>query len=133
LYAPSVADDQEVCRWYARLERSSATPKAAQTLARMNYAIDVRHVLPTIAVPTLVLHRTGEILNVEHGRFLARHIKGAKYVEFSGRDHIPWVGDSNSILGEIESFLTGQRRDIESETDRVLATILFRSRNRYSR
>jgi pimeloyl-ACP methyl ester carboxylesterase len=99
----------------------------------MNYAIDVRHVLPTIAVPTLVLHRTGEILNVEHGRYLAHHIKGAKYVEFSGRDHIPWVGDSNSILGEIESFLTGQRRDIESETDRVLATILFRSRNRYSR
>ena len=91
----------------------------------MDYAIDVRHVLPTIGVPTLVLHRTGDAINVEHGRYMARHIKGAKYVEQPSMDHLPWVGNSNSILGEIESFLTGQRREIETDSDRVLATILF--------
>ena len=125
-FAPSLSDDQELRKWCGRLERSSASPGAAQTLLRMNYAIDVRHVLPTIGVPTLVLHRTGDLaVNVEHGRQMARHIRGAKYVEFVSPDHSPWVGDSNSILGEIESFLTGQRREIETESDRVLATILF--------
>jgi pimeloyl-ACP methyl ester carboxylesterase len=124
-YAPSLAGDQELRRFLGRLERSSASPGAAQTLLRMNHAIDVRQVLPTIGVPTLVLHRTGDVINVEHGRYMARHIRGANYVEFPGMDHLPWVGDSNSILGEIETFLTGQRRDIESESDRVLATILF--------
>jgi class 3 adenylate cyclase len=123
--SPSVADNQELRRWVARFERSSASPGAVQTLQRMNHAIDVRHVLATIGVPTLVLHRTGEAINVEHGRYLARHIRGAKYVEFPGIDHVPWFGDSNSVLGEIESFLTGQRRTIDTESDRVLATILF--------
>jgi class 3 adenylate cyclase/pimeloyl-ACP methyl ester carboxylesterase len=126
LYAPSVAGDQERRRFMGRLERSSASPRAAQTIMRMDYAIDVRHVLPTIGVPTLVLHRTGDLtVNVEHGRYMARHIKGAKYVELPGIEHVAWFGDSNSILGEIESFLTGQRRNIESDSDRVLATILF--------
>jgi class 3 adenylate cyclase len=92
---------------------------------RMNHGIDVRHVLPTIGVPTLILHRTGDALNVEHSRYLARHIKEAKYTEFPGIDHNPWVGDPNSVLGEIEAFLTGRRREIETESDRVLATILF--------
>jgi class 3 adenylate cyclase len=92
---------------------------------RMNHGIDVRHVLPTIGVPTLILHRTGDAINVEHSRYLARHIKEAKYTEFPGIDHNPWVGDPNSVLGEIEAFLTGQRREIETESDRVLATILF--------
>ena len=73
-----------------------------------------------------MLHRTGDLsVNVELGRYMARHIRGAKYVEFPSPDHVPWVGDSNSILGEIESFLTGQRRESETESDRVLATILF--------
>ena len=92
---------------------------------RMNHGIDVRHVLPTIGVPTLILHRTGDAINVEHSRYLARHIKEAKYTEFPGIDHNPWVGDPNSVLGEIEAFLTGRRREIETESDRVLATILF--------
>lgn len=123
---PSVTDDQELRSWFARFERSSASPGAAQTVMRMNYAIDVRQVLSTIGVPTLVLHRIGDLLvGVEHGRYLARHIKGARFAEFPSADHVPWVGDSNSILGEIESFLTGQRRDVETESDRVLATILF--------
>jgi pimeloyl-ACP methyl ester carboxylesterase/class 3 adenylate cyclase len=125
LSCPSVVDYQETRRILGRFERSSATPGAARTAMRMAYSIDVRHVLPTIGVPTLVLHRTGDVVNVEHGRYLAQNIRGAKYVEFPGRDHFPWVGDSNSLLGEIESFLTGQRRDVDSESDRVLATILF--------
>jgi len=125
MYCPSVADDPEVRSFFGRLERSSATPGAVQTLQRMNRDIDVRHVLPTISAPTLVLHRIGDTVNVEHGRYLARHIKQARYVEFPGIDHNPWVGDANSILGEIETFLTGQRREVESETDRVLASILF--------
>src|SRR5262249_18013602 len=125
-FAPSLADDQELRRWVGRFERSAATPRAMQTLLRMNQAIDVRHVLPAIGVPTLVLHRTGDLpVDVENDRYMARHIRGAKYVEFPSPDHVPWVGDSNSILGEIESFLTGQRRESETESDRVLATILF--------
>jgi class 3 adenylate cyclase len=126
IYCPSVADDPELRTFLGRLERSSATPGAAQTLVRMSYAIDVRHVLPTINVPTLVLHRTGDLpVNVENGRYIARQIRGAKYVELVSPDHLPWVGDSHSILGEIETFLTGQRREVETESDRVLATILF--------
>jgi class 3 adenylate cyclase/pimeloyl-ACP methyl ester carboxylesterase len=125
LAAPGLADDQETRRFLGRLERSSASPGAVQTLLSMNQAIDVRHVLPTISVPTLVLHRNGDAINVEHGRYIACHIGGAKYVEFPGMDHLPWVGDSNSILGEIESFLTGGRREIEPDFDRVLATVLF--------
>jgi class 3 adenylate cyclase/pimeloyl-ACP methyl ester carboxylesterase len=124
-FMPSLAGDQDLRRLFGRTERASSSPGAAQDLIRMNHGIDVRHVLPTIGVPTLVLHRTGEVLNVEHGRYLAQHIKGAKYVEFPGIDHNPWAGDASSILGEIESFLTGRRREVETESDRVLATILF--------
>jgi len=126
LFCPSVAGNEELRKFVGRLERASASPGAARTITLMSSSIDVRHVLPTIGVPTLVLHRTGDLpVNVEHGRYMARQIKGAKYVEFIGPDHLPWVGDSNSILGEIEGFLTGQRRDTETESDRVLATILF--------
>jgi class 3 adenylate cyclase/pimeloyl-ACP methyl ester carboxylesterase len=124
-FMPSLAGDEELRKLVGRTERASATPGAALTIMRMNHGIDVRHVLPTIGVPTLVLHRTGDVINVEHGRYLARHINGAKYVEFPGIDHNPWVGDANSLVGEIESFLTGRRREIETESDRVLATILF--------
>src|SRR5262249_61651736 len=93
---------------------------------RMTHAIVVRRVLPVLGVPTFVLHRPGALpVEVKNDRYMARHIRGAKYVEFPSPDHVPWVGDSNSILGEIESFLTGQRRESETESDRVLATILF--------
>jgi len=125
-YSPSLAGDEELRKLQGRFERASASPAAARTLLFMNQSTDARHVLPTIGVPTLVLHRTGDrAVNVEHGRYLARHIKGAKYVELPGIDHNPWVGDVNSIVGEIQAFLTGERREIEHELDRVLATILF--------
>jgi len=125
-FSPSLAGDEELRKFVARVERASASPGAVRDMIRQIQAIDARPVLPTIGIPTLILHRTGDLaVNVEHGRYLARHIKGAKYVELPGIDHQPWVGDANSILGEIETFLTGGRREIEPDLDRVLATVLF--------
>jgi class 3 adenylate cyclase len=90
----------------------------------MNGLIDVRHVLPAVRVPTLVLHRVGDrAIAVQNGRYLADHLDGAHYVELPGEDHLPWVGDQDSILDEAEEFLTGVRRG--PEPDRVLATVLF--------
>jgi pimeloyl-ACP methyl ester carboxylesterase len=123
-FAPGAVQDERFKRWWARHERLGASPGAAIALMRMNSEIDVRHVLPTIRVPTLVLHRTGDVtVNVEAGRYQAAHIHGAKYVELPGVDHLPFVGDADSVLDEIEEFLTGVRSVPES--DRVLATVLF--------
>jgi class 3 adenylate cyclase len=90
----------------------------------MNLEIDVRHVLPAIRVPSLVLHRSNELL-VEVGcaRYMAEHIPGAKYVELPGVDHLPWVGDVDALVGEIQEFLTGARA--VTEPDRLLATVMF--------
>src|SRR5262249_7688940 len=111
-FMPSLAGDEELRKLFGRTERASASPGAAQVLMRMNHGIDVRHVLATIPGATVRLDRKGESrIKGEDGRYLARHIEGAKYVEFPGKDHAPWVGDANSLIGEIESFLTGQRRE----------------------
>lgn len=121
--APSRANDPQFCKWWATYLRMGASPGAALALTRMNAEIDIRPVLPAIQVPTLVLHRTGDAtLRVEEGRYLAEHIPGAKFVELPGEDHLPFVGDQESILGEIEEFLTGVR--YATEVDRVLATVL---------
>lgn len=102
----------------------SASPAAAATLARMNGDIDVRHVLPAIRVPTLVLHSVNDqTVNVGAGRYVAERIPGAKYVELQGADHVPWLSDADVIADEIEEFLTGARHS--PEADRVLATVLF--------
>jgi len=90
----------------------------------MNAEIDIRHVLPAIGVPTLILHRHGDrLIDVGSGRYMAGQIPGAKYVELPSEDHLPWVGDAEAALDEIEEFLTGVRH--EPEPDRVLATVLF--------
>jgi class 3 adenylate cyclase len=90
----------------------------------MNAAIDVRDILPALHVPTLVLHRSGDrAVGVGQGRYLAEHIPGARFVELPGDDHHWWVGDSESIVNEIQEFVTGERA--VSEPDRVLATVLF--------
>ena len=124
LFAPSVAHEKRFREWWARLLRLAASPAAAIALLRMLVEIDVRPVLPTIRVPTLVLHCTGDrVVNVEHGRYLGRHIPNAKYVELPGTDHFPYLGDADAILAEIEEFLTGVRP--LPEPDRVLATVLF--------
>lgn len=123
LRSPSLAQDERYRQWWARLLRSSASPAAAARLMRMNMEIDVRHVLPAVRVPTLVLHSIHDaVIPIGAGRFLAEHIPGAKLVELRG-DHVPWGGDRELIADEIEDFLTGARHSAES--DRVLATVLF--------
>jgi len=124
LWAPSVADNEEVCRAVATFQRLAASPGAALTVIRMTTEIDVRHVLPVVRVPTLVIHRTGDrVTGIGQARYLAEHIRDAKLVELAGDDHLPWFGDSDAIVDEIEEFLTGVRP--EHDDDRVLATILF--------
>jgi pimeloyl-ACP methyl ester carboxylesterase len=123
-YAPSRAGDEQFVRHLERYLRRAASPGAAAALLRMNSYIDVRDVLPTIQVPTLVLHRAGDHdVNVEEGRYLAAKIPGAKFVELAGNDHWISAGDTDAIADEIEEFLTGTRP--VSEPDRVLATVLF--------
>jgi pimeloyl-ACP methyl ester carboxylesterase/DNA-binding winged helix-turn-helix (wHTH) protein len=122
--APSVADDPQFREWWATYLRMGASPGAALALTQMNAEIDVRQVLPTIRVPTLVIHRSGDqCLKVEEGRYVAEKIPGAKYVELAGSDHLPFVGDQDSLLDEVEEFLTGVRHRVEPES--VLATVLF--------
>ena len=100
-----------------------ASPGAAVALTKMNAEIDVRNVLPSIRVPSLVIHRSGDTcLKVEEGRFVASQIPGCKYVELGGIDHLPFVGDQAEVLDEIEDFLTGMRH--AEAYDRVLATVL---------
>ena len=115
--------DEALSDWWLRRARAAASPGAARDLILMNSQIDVRHVLPTIAVPTLVLHRTGDRdSKVEEGRYLAEHIPDAQFVELPGDDHLPW-SNGDQIIDEIEEFLTGVRRGPDPE--RVLATVLF--------
>lgn len=123
-FAPSVADSPEAVRPWAQFERMAVSPGGARTLIQLLLDTDVRDVLPTVRVPTLVLHRTDDRATlVGGGRYLAEHIAGAKYVEFPGQDHFAWVGDTSAILDEVEEFLTGERRP--RDVDRILATLLF--------
>jgi class 3 adenylate cyclase len=102
----------------------SASPAAVLALTRMNRDIDVRHILPSIHVPTLVLHAVGDVVvDVHAGRYVAERIPHAKFVELPSDDHLPWAADADAILDEIEEFLTGSRHG--PELDRILATILF--------
>ena len=122
--APSLASDSALRDWFRGHERLGASPSAAMTLMRMNSEIDIRHVLPVIRVPTLVLHRSGDsFVDVAGGRYLGTHIAGARYVELEGNDHLPWIGDADAILDRIEEFLTGSVAVVER--DRVLATVMF--------
>ena len=124
LRAPSRIGDERFEQWWARYLRASASPSAAAQLWRMNAQIDVRPVLPSIRVPTLVLHAAGDqVIRVENGRYLAGTIPNAKLVELPGDDHLPYLADAQAILDEIEEFLTGVRHHVE--TERVLATVLF--------
>jgi class 3 adenylate cyclase len=126
--APSTALDEGVKRWWRRWVQTSASPGAIKALSLMNSEIDVRHTLPAIRVPTLVLHRAGdEDVVPDMGRYLAQHIPGAEFVELSGADHGWWV-DSLQIVREVEPFLRGMWQAGEWEVveeERVLATVLF--------
>jgi class 3 adenylate cyclase len=122
--APSLAEDERFSSWWSSYLRNSASPAAIIALTRMNWSIDIRHVLPAISVPTLVIHARGDqALPVENGRYLAQHIAGARYLELDSIDHIPFVADTDEVAGAIEEFVTGSRHTFDP--DRVLATILY--------
>ena len=126
-FAPSRARDEAFVRWFARLERNTATPSAIVDIMRQSREIDVRHLLPSIRVPVLVLHRKHDAnVRVEKGRYLAQHIPGAKYVELAGADHLLQAFEQNVmdvLVDEVEEFITGTRQ--RPEPDRVLATVMF--------
>jgi class 3 adenylate cyclase/pimeloyl-ACP methyl ester carboxylesterase len=122
--APSVAEDRALAAWFARLQRLAASPSDARVLLTAAADLDVRDTLPRIRVPTLVMHRAGDIAwDPRHSRYLAAHIPGARYVELDGVDSLPFVGDSDAIVEEIEEFLTGGRR--AGERARGLLTVMF--------
>jgi pimeloyl-ACP methyl ester carboxylesterase len=125
MFAPSRQHDPAFQRWWGRFERLGASPAAAIALMRMNSQIDISGILPTIRVPALVIHRTGDVtIDVEGGRYLAEHIPGARYVELPGTDHIPFVDENAMEIADlIGEFLTGSRTPIAADT--VLATVLF--------
>jgi class 3 adenylate cyclase len=124
VFGPSRAADPQFKAWWARFERLGGSPSAAVHLTRMNSEIDVRPILSSIRVPTLILHRPGDArVNPEAALYLAQNIPGAKYVQVPGQDHLLWCGDVDRVADEIEEFLTGTRREFEA--DRVLATVLF--------
>ena len=120
--APSMAADPAFREWWATYLRMGSSPGAAAALTRMNAQIDVRHVLPSVRVPALVIHREGDMcLRVEEGRYMASRIPGARMVVLPGADHLPFVGDQDAILDEIERFLATLRPE---PVERVLATVL---------
>ncbi len=124
LQGPSGLDDERFKRWWARFERLVATPTAYRELAAIFRDLDVRAVLPSIQAPTLLLQRIGDrIVPLDQARFLAKTIPNARLVELPGSDHIPFLGDADAIVDEIEEFLTGARP--APEVDRVLSTVLF--------
>ena len=123
-FAPSRAGDPETERWWARLLRSGTSPRSVAALMQMYKELDVRHVLPVISAPTLILHRAEDrVVPIELGRYLAEHIPGAKFIEVSGRDHLMFTEGGDEVTGEVEEFLTGTRQARPPE--RVLATVLF--------
>jgi class 3 adenylate cyclase len=123
-FAPSHAEDTGLREWLGRLQRMSLGPGEAAAAMELNGRLDVRHVLGSIRVPTLLLHRKDDAgINVSHSRYLAEHIPGARLVELDGVDTLPFLGDSAAVIGEVDEFLTGDRRP--PEQDRVLATVLF--------
>jgi class 3 adenylate cyclase len=125
LIAPDIADDPEAGRVWAAMERAAGSPKRAMTKQRLILDLDVRDVLPSIRVPTLVVQSAGSrYVIAEHGRYLAEHIAGARYLELDDRGHWPWVGpDAERLFEEVERFVTGSR--VPVATERVLATVAF--------
>jgi class 3 adenylate cyclase len=122
--APSKRGEPGFMEWAGRLERLAASPATIRRLVSLIGEFDVRDVLPSIRVPTLVMHRTGDsFIKVEHSRYIASKIPGARYVELEGDENMFSVGDWEALIGELEEFLTGTRH--EREPDRMLATVLF--------
>jgi class 3 adenylate cyclase len=124
LFLPTFAGDERAKRLWGRYQRMGASPGTARALLEANRQIDVRQILPQVRVPTLVIHRTDElVVPVAQARYMAEHIPGARLLEQPGEDHIPWLGDSEGMLDAIEEFVTGSRHHVDA--DRILATVLF--------
>lgn len=123
VFAPSIAGGEIQRRLRGFVERAAASPAMALRLIECLETMDVSAVLPTIHVPTLVLHRTNDFIPLAAGRYIADHVPTARLVELPGVDHLPWVGDAEGVLGEIEQFLTGSRTEARGE--RLIATVLF--------
>ena len=129
--APSVADDEQTIEWTAKVLRASASPSAMRTYNEMSAQADVRAVLPTVHVPTLVLARDEattpkggvDVDGLAEAKWVAERIPGSTFVTVPGRDYLPWVGDQGSLVAEIQRFVTGERA--VREPDRVLLTLLF--------
>jgi class 3 adenylate cyclase len=119
---PSIAHDDQLVRWFTTYTRRGASPGAMVSAERMEYDTDVRHLLSAIHVPTLILHRIED--QPEANRYMAEHIPGAEYVALPGKEHIPYLGDQDIVLDQIERFVKGVRAE-EAELERVLATVLF--------
>ena len=122
----SMAFRPEAMETGGRLERLSATPAAFAATMRMNAQFDVRPALYLVSVPVLVMHRRDELTpGIAHGRYLAEHLHGARFIEYPGAEHWPWLGDAERVVEDIEEFLTGQRVDHHLDVERVLATVMF--------
>jgi pimeloyl-ACP methyl ester carboxylesterase/class 3 adenylate cyclase len=123
---PSLAGDERMLSWWERFQRLSASPSALYAQEQVFRELDIRGLLPAISVPTLVLHRIQDLVEpVGAGRYLAREIAGAEYVELPGADHFPWAGDQSSLIDEVERFVGMVHNDQQDTYERVLATIMF--------
>jgi len=121
---PSIAEDEEAMRVWGRFLRLAASPAVAAAVVRMIFELDVRAILPTIRVPTLVVsRRDNPLFPADAGRAVADLIPGARFVEVPGADYGLAVGDVDVVIDEVEEFVTGSRP--AHDADRVLATVLF--------
>ncbi len=122
--APSVADSEAAKEWWGAYLRNSASPKTAELITRLNSELDIREILPLISCPTLVINRENDAWHgPDEARFLANLIPNSTLKFVPGIDHLPWYGDQNQLINEIQNFLTGQKSSPSS--DRVLLTILM--------
>jgi class 3 adenylate cyclase/pimeloyl-ACP methyl ester carboxylesterase len=125
MFCPETGDDPSFQEWWGKYERTGASPRDLVEIMKVNSQIDITDILPSIKAPTLVLHKTEDaLIDVEGGRTLAKMIPGAKLMEFSGRDHFPFLGkEGHQILDEVEAFVTGEKP--KPVFDRVLAAVVF--------
>lgn len=124
LFAPSRKKDEGFVREWGKMERMAVSPGSARKILEMGVRGDVRPILPSIQVPTLVVHRTGDrAAKIEGGRYIAAHIPGAKFVELPGVDHLAWEGDADAIVNAVQEFLTGKRP--RPKVHRILTTVVF--------
>jgi class 3 adenylate cyclase len=123
---PTLAAKPHGIELLAKVERLSASPGAIKASTTLNAQIDIRPILPSIRVPTVVMHRTSDrLVPLDVGRALADRIPNARFIEYAGEDHVFWFGDIEAFLGDVEEFVTGSRDSASIEVERVLATVLF--------